>query len=324
MNEQQAVTTTKAPVAAGPRGVILADLDAMWRFSSAVAKSGLAPKGIQSPEAIFIAIQMGAECGLPPMASLQNIAVINGRPALWGDAQLAVVRGTGELEAFAEWFEVGGKKVTRPPAELPDSLSAVCQVKRRGYPAAEQSFSVADAKRAGLWGKESPWKYYPTRMLQMRARAFVLRDQFGDALRGMRSAEELHGPTIDVEAVTDPEPAVKLFSAPEAVTITHIAAPQPEPVQEPVAAPEQQVEQKVAAPEPKPSAQAEPTPQERLMLYLADYEIGFDDFTTWALKSGQTDKAWETWDAIPTETAMRLYAGRKPMANSIKAAKGAK
>jgi len=40
-------------------------------------------------------------------------------------------------------------------------------------------------------------------MLRMRARSFALRDQFGDALRGMRSAEEVADmPTIDVETST--------------------------------------------------------------------------------------------------------------------------
>ena len=45
--------------------------------------------------------------------------------------------------------------------------------------------------QAGLWGKQGPWKQYPKRMLQMRARGFAIRDAFPDALRGMYMAEEV-------------------------------------------------------------------------------------------------------------------------------------
>lgn len=179
----------KPPVPVGTRGITIADLDGMWRWAQCVAKSGMAPKGMESPEAIVVATQMGLEIGLTPMAALQNIAVINGRPALWGDAQLGVVRATGELEKFDEWYEVGGKRQTRNPQQFTDDVAAVCVVKRRGYPEQEGTFSIADAKRAGLIGKNL-WNQYPARMLRFRARSFVLRDQFGDALKGLLSAEE--------------------------------------------------------------------------------------------------------------------------------------
>jgi hypothetical protein len=203
-NKDTAVQTVQpqlSPVIAGPKGLQIADLDSLWRFSGYVASSGLAPKGIQSREAIFVAIQMGMEVGLTPMAALQNIAVINGRPSIWGDAQLGVVRSTGELEQFAEWYEDKGQKIPRNPTTFTDTLTAVCRVKRRGYEAAESSFAVSDAKSANLWGKDGPWKQYPARMLRMRARSFALRDQFGDALRGMHTAEEVadQGSYVDVE-----------------------------------------------------------------------------------------------------------------------------
>jgi hypothetical protein len=51
-------------------------------------------------------------------------------------------------------------------------------------------FSVEDAKRAGLWGKQGPWSAYPKRMMQMRARGFALRDAFPDVLKGLITAEE--------------------------------------------------------------------------------------------------------------------------------------
>src|SRR5690606_6210149 len=70
------------------------------------------------------------------------------------------------------------------------------------------TFSVADAKKAGLWGKQGPWQQYPKRMLSMRARAFALRDGFADVLRGLGIAEEVqdHQPIRDVTPLTPPKP----------------------------------------------------------------------------------------------------------------------
>jgi hypothetical protein len=110
---------------------------------------------------------------------LQNIAVINGRPAVYGDAMLALVRGSAVCEDVRE--HVSGKG---------DDCVAVCEARRKGAAPVFGRFSVGDAKRAGLWDKAGPWKQYPLRMLQMRARGFALRDAFPDVLRGVISAEE--------------------------------------------------------------------------------------------------------------------------------------
>jgi hypothetical protein len=74
-----------------------------------------------------------------------------------------------------------------------DNMVATCSAKRRGYerPTVVR-FSVADAKKAGLWGKTGPWTQYPRRMLQLRARGFALRDAFPDVLKGLVTAEEAH------------------------------------------------------------------------------------------------------------------------------------
>jgi len=152
-------------------------LEQILKISQLFAKSSFVPKDfINNPANIFVAIQMGLELGLAPMQSIQNISVINGRPCVWGDAMLALVQSSGKLERIDERVEDG---------------VAYCITKRRGYPNEyKTSFSMADAKTAGLLDK-NPWKQYPQRMLQMRARAFNLRDQYADILRGLNSAEEV-------------------------------------------------------------------------------------------------------------------------------------
>ena len=163
------------------RGLALATFDEAMRFSQIVSKSPFAPKDFQGkPESCLLAIQHGSEVGLSPMQSLQSIAVINGRPTIWGDAALALVQASPVCEYVKEYTEGEG-----------DNLTAVCEVKRRGYPAPHVSkFSVADAKKAQLWGKSGPWTAYSSRMLALRARGFALRNAFADALRGLITAEE--------------------------------------------------------------------------------------------------------------------------------------
>ncbi len=163
------------------RGLALATMGEAMAFAQMVAKSDFAPKDFKGkPESCLLAIQHGAEVGLSPMQSLQSIAVINGRPTIWGDAALALVQSSPACEYVREYIDGEGDKAV-----------AVCEVKRRGYPApTEAHFSMADAKRAGLAGKSGPWTQYPSRMLALRARGFALRNAFADVLRGLVTAEE--------------------------------------------------------------------------------------------------------------------------------------
>ncbi len=146
-------------------------------LSNYLADSDLVPKDYRGkPGNCLIAIQWGSELGLKPLQALQNIAPINGRPALWGDAVIALVRSS----PLCEYIQ-----------ESDDGHTATCRVKRRGEKEQVVTFSMDDAQTAGLKGKQGPWTQYPKRMRQMRARAFALRDVFPDVLRGMPVVEEI-------------------------------------------------------------------------------------------------------------------------------------
>jgi hypothetical protein len=193
-------------------GLALQSFDDAFRFAKMVAASEFSPKDFKGkPESCMLAIQHGSEVGLSPMQSLQSIAVINGRPTIWGDAALALVQASAVCEYVREYTEGDG-----------DNLVAVCEAKRRGYPAPTVvRFSVADAKKAGLWGKAGPWGSYPLRMLALRARGFALRNAFADALRGLITAEE---------AQDYPTPAPQQDHGPAGGAYAQFVKPQPEPV----------------------------------------------------------------------------------------------
>lgn len=154
----------------------------LMTFSNMAAKSNLVPISYRNKSAdILLSIQMGAELGLAPMQSLQNIAVINGRPSIYGDAMIALCRSSPLCESIDEYFE--GDDI--------NELTALCVVKRKGQKKEIiGTFSWKDAQKAGLATKSGPWLNYPKRMLQMRARGFALRDAFPDLLRGLISYEE--------------------------------------------------------------------------------------------------------------------------------------
>jgi hypothetical protein len=77
------------------QAIIPQDVEQVFRLATAISKSGLAPSTMKDPEKLVVAIMHGLEIGLPPMQAVQKIAVINGRPALWGDAVPALLWSKG-------------------------------------------------------------------------------------------------------------------------------------------------------------------------------------------------------------------------------------
>ncbi len=208
--------------AARPSPIHLRTWEEIERFADKAARSGMAPKDyVGKPDAICIAVQLGSELGLAPMQALTNIAVINGRPTLWGDAIPALCRASGMVSYIREWHEGEG-----------DNLTYYCEAKRKDDPnKIVGKFSVSDAKRAKLWQEEptvrrksrdggtyeadsGPWYSYRERMLQMRARGFGLRDAFPDVLKGLITAEEaMDIPHDDAPAYVPAPPPVTAKSA---------------------------------------------------------------------------------------------------------------
>jgi len=149
-------------------------------FSEVLSKSGMVPDHYQGkPANILVAIQWGYELGLAPMQALQNISVINGKPSMWGDAMLALVKAHPAFRGMHEQIE---------------GDTAVCEVKREmengEIETTRGTFSIAEANKAGLTSKRGTWQYYPNRMLKLRARGFALRDAFPDAIKGLITTEE--------------------------------------------------------------------------------------------------------------------------------------
>lgn len=180
-------------------GIIPRDIQEAWSLSQAFVRAGMVPDSYEgrTPEEstakIMIGILKGLEVGLAPVSAISTIMIINKRPSIWGDGAIALVQRTGKMEIFRE---------TLTGEEFKDNWTAICEVKRIGQEITQRSFTWGNALKAGLTNK-GPWKQYPQRMLQMRARAWALRDIFSDCLHGLAIAEEIKDFEIADRKLTD-------------------------------------------------------------------------------------------------------------------------
>lgn len=288
MNDQP---TALAPIAMGNRGIAIRTMDELARFAECLEAAQLLPKGL-NPAGAMICIQMGLEVGLSPMQAIQNVAVINGRPTVWGDSALALCKAHPDFEYLKEWSENG---------------TAWCEMKRRNEPGpVKRSFSVDQAKKAGLWGKAGPWQTYPDRMLQMRARGFAMRDCLPDALRGMYIREEIDDRTIEGAQATEfkelpslAETLEKHGKAPESPQAVFPAGQKIRPGRPPKA----KAEAPKAAPEPVEPAQGFASVMDSVPINQPIEKI---------------DPALANPDADPFDPAMELAAARVKISDLVK------
>ena len=170
----------KALIPFSDEGVVIPDIDAAFRFARMYLLSGLAPAAYKNEQQIIVAMIRARELKVPYLQALEGMSVINGKIGLMGDLALALAERSGELE---------DKRIRH--AGEGDELSCVLELKRKGREWKQWSFSVREAKQAGIFERSAVWRQYPKRMTYYRALGFALRDEFGDVLRGMRTTEEL-------------------------------------------------------------------------------------------------------------------------------------
>jgi hypothetical protein len=236
--EASALTPAPAPQPPASRtpvafGLTPRTIDEAWRFAQMLANSDMVPKDYRGkPENAMVAMQYGAEVGLPPMAALQSIAVINGKPGLYGDGFLAVIVATPAYAAHQESYLVGGEERERVTAAdlTKDDTAALARFWRKGRTEPfTATFSVADAKKARLFGKDGPWTDYPARMLRYRAREFAARDGFAAELRGMNMAEALRDQSDPPTIIPIGAPQRRSLGPPAEGYQPHPAPPGPPP-----------------------------------------------------------------------------------------------
>lgn len=229
MGEVQTIQRQAALVGGGQvMAIVPQTFEETWRIARAVLVGGLAPEalvkgkeGDDAVSAVAVAIMSGAELGLKPMVALRSFTVINGKPALYGDGLINVVRQSGRVAYLRTGCE-----------ERDGQLIGFCEAKRNDTGEEKRvEFSQTDAIRAKLWSdqprvkryrkdgtsyevdNDSPWYRFPQRMLAWRAAGYCLRELFGDVLGGIRDEFEARE-IAETEGMRDVTPVISPPSPP--------------------------------------------------------------------------------------------------------------
>jgi hypothetical protein len=159
---------------------------------------------------VLTVILYGHGVGLAPIAAMQLINIIEGKPSISGPGMAALITGRGHSLEFQEEYDDDNK-----------ISASICTGTRRDTGASiTMRFTREDAVAAGLCsvdpakphgvkaekdGKPKPWQRYTPDMMRWRSLSRVGRMLFGDVLAGIGyTPEELQPDTIDAEGTEVP------------------------------------------------------------------------------------------------------------------------
>lgn len=166
------------------RGGRSAALPEKLEYARFLAASGLLPAQYrEKPANILYATEYGEMLGLAPMAAINGIHVIEGKPSASAALISALVRRAGHR------LRVTG-----------DDERAVCEIVRADDPefTFRAEWTIQRARNAGLANK-GVWKSYPAAMLKARALTECARDACQEALSGLQYTPEELGAQVDEE-----------------------------------------------------------------------------------------------------------------------------
>jgi hypothetical protein len=241
-------------------GIVPGTYRELLQFAALYKDSGLAPKSFTTIQQLAIGIGMCVELKRPILTGIQDMAVINGKVSVYGDAGLALVRASNLLEYITE------KEEGEP---FKDNWKFTCTLKRKGMPEPRVgTWTWEESKRAGFDDPKqrdgskdiySPWRRFTRRMMQFKARNFPLRDEFGDVLRGITFAEDAQD-IIDVTPI--PVSLSKGGEQPERTGDIY-GVKDPEQGKEAAPGPEQGPPSEKKKPGPKPGSHRTPRETEK-------------------------------------------------------------
>lgn len=155
------------------------NLEQALQYAKLLAESTVVPVAFQKkPADILIAVQLGMELGFSPVQALQSIAVINGRPCVWGQGVAARIISS----PLCEYLKLPTTD------EIRSTHKAIVVAKRKGHPEVVGTFDDADAKQAGLGSKDTYAKWWPD-MYLWRAFHRATKITFADVMKGLLPRE---------------------------------------------------------------------------------------------------------------------------------------
>jgi hypothetical protein len=186
------------------------DLVALQSISRELAQSRL--HAHRNPADVLFVISVGEFLGLNAATALMNIYNVNGMPTMKADLKLALAKRHPEY---------AGCEIDA------NTERCIVKMKRRNENGTEEAitstFTIEDAKRAGLFPKKDNWRNYPQRMLKARAISYAVNDLFPDIVFGMLSSEEAQ----DIDRHTEKTMAEYEIIESEAEAVPEVETVQP-------------------------------------------------------------------------------------------------
>ena len=182
--------TTDITIAPAPAHSITAfsnaaSFESAQRMALALVSSNIVPEQYRGKENMgnaIVALEMAQRIGASPLAVMQNLNIIHGRPSWSSTFIIAALNSCGRFAPIR--FEVTGDGDDRSCIAWTTDKTGE---RLEGPPA-----SIAMAKAEGWFTKNgSKWKTMPELMLRYRAAAFFGRLYAPDVLNGMHATEEV-------------------------------------------------------------------------------------------------------------------------------------
>ena len=162
-----------------------ASFESAQRMALALVSSNIVPEQYRGKDNIgnaIVALEMAQRIGASPLAVMQNLNIIHGRPSWSSTFIIAALNSCGRFAPVR--FEVTGDGDNRSCIAWTTDKTGE---RLEGPPA-----SIAMAKAEGWYAKNgSKWKTMPELMLRYRAAAFFGRLYAPDVLNGMHATEEV-------------------------------------------------------------------------------------------------------------------------------------
>lgn len=173
------------------------DWGQLMEMSAMLAKSTIIPINYQNrPENILVAVDLASRMGLSPLAVMQSLYVIQGRPSFSGQAIASLIRTSGQFKNV-ELIYVG--------EEGKDDWGAYVQAERSGKLLKGTTVTIGMAKKEGWYQKGgSKWQTLPQQMMAYRAYTFFGRLYAPELMMGLHTTDELEDIISEPTLVENP------------------------------------------------------------------------------------------------------------------------
>ncbi len=156
----------------------------LLRAADMLSKTTMVPQGYQGkPQDCFLALEIAGRMGLSPLAVMQNMYMVKGKPSWAGQACMMLINSCGKFRDVRPVYTG-----TKGKDDRGCYIQAVRINDGEVVQGTEVTLKMAAAEG---WATNSKWRNMPEQMLAYRAASFFARVYCPEALMGAQTVEEV-------------------------------------------------------------------------------------------------------------------------------------